>query len=293
MVKKRYLIIGDDSGNLLLYRMKSITWHICDGRGGVASCRHHEENTAKNYSDSVTVARMVGLHDDWITSVKYDSRLGMVITSSLDRTIKQCDINKMTEIGGSGGVSSGELLGMEDIVRRTFSGHKKGIYSFDYSKKYKFMASCGLERKILLWDPFTCKLISSLSGHQSSVQQVIVSDEKSLLISLDFLKYIRIWNLKQDNNLKNIQVLYEVNSRVMGHTPSPGVSLSQHRYPGSKQRANDGSAAVSSSYRPENRISYIHYDPFYQRLFYHVMQESRYTMLKPYVIMVQRVINLL
>lgn len=67
-------------------------------------------------------------------------------------------------------------------------GHNKGIYSFDYSKVYKFMASCGLERKILLWDPFTCKSINALVGHSSSVKEVIMDDEKKVLMSLSVVR---------------------------------------------------------------------------------------------------------
>lgn len=300
LAEEEVLLIGDDTGNLLVYRMKSTAWHICDGRGGIASCRHHEEHTAKNYSTDVTVARLVALHADWITSVRYDSRLGMVITSSLDRTVKQCDINKMTDAaaagaagsglasgsgvgggmggggGGSGGLDGSGTFdgsgmgggsspggGMEEIVRRTFTGHSKGVYSFDYSKKYKFMASAGLEREILLWDPFTLQHISSLSGHAASVAQVLVCDEQSLLLSLDFLKNIKVWSLKQDaNNLRCVQTLCDISPHSLfagapAASPSSSVGLAGVHHGGG---GGGGGARLRSSYRPENRIGFMHLD---------------------------------
>ncbi len=148
------LMLGDDGGNLMVYRMKDKDWHICDGRPGL-SCKHSQESKPSLHSSHVQLSRLLNLHDEWITKVKYDPRLGLVITASLDCTVKQIDINK---------IDTGQH------VKRTFKGHKKGVYSFDYSKKFKFMVSCGLERKLMLWDPFTCKVVNSLVGHSSSVQ---------------------------------------------------------------------------------------------------------------------------
>ena len=42
--------------------------------------------------------------------------------------------------------------------------------SFCWCKTFKYIASCGLERHLLLWDPYTCKVIATLQGHTASVQ---------------------------------------------------------------------------------------------------------------------------
>ena len=59
-----------------------------------------------------------------------------------------------------------------------------GVHSFGYSQRSKFMVSCGLERKIYLWDPFTCKVVHTLMGHNSSVKEVLVNDARNIMISL-------------------------------------------------------------------------------------------------------------
>ncbi len=52
---------------------------------------------------------------------------------------------------------------------KTFSLHAKGINSFVYSVKHRFVASCGEERHIIMWDPFTRRAITKLYGHNTSV----------------------------------------------------------------------------------------------------------------------------
>merc|ERR1740117_1953409 len=117
------LMMGDDGGNLLLYRMTDPKWHIGSGRPGQKSQTRH-----------VQISRVFNLHNDWVTKVMYDHRIGLVITASLDCTIKMVDPNKIVS---------------QQHLRRTFRGHSKGVYSFAFSKKFKFMVSCGLERKLI------------------------------------------------------------------------------------------------------------------------------------------------
>eukprot|EP00967_Tisochrysis_lutea_P083055 scaffold115227_cov34-Tisochrysis_lutea.AAC.2 len=54
------------------------------------------------------------------------------------------------------------------------SGHRKGLYSFDWSPSFKVLASCGLERSIPLWNPYTRtgKPFAQLTGHNASVCHV-------------------------------------------------------------------------------------------------------------------------
>ena len=274
----------------------------------VASCRHADEHTAKNYSVDVTLTRMMGLHRDWITAVAYDSRLGLIITASLDRTIKQCDLNKMNEGSAAGTAaaaaaaaaagssaatdvsSSGSApsFGLEDVVRRSFNGHRSGVYSFSYSKKFKLMASGGLQRDVLLWDPFTTKLVSTLSGHQASIAQVVFIDEYSLLLSMDFANTIKVWSLRQEDaatssggggggssNLKCIQTLYETAPHgLAAGRPDGNGGSGAHQHPSSFRGSRGGgvgsggsaASASSAASRPENRLSFMHFDPHRRRL---------------------------
>jgi hypothetical protein len=70
---------------------------------------------------------------------------------------------------------------VQDPVRKKYTGHTKGVYSFDYCQAYKVMVSCGSSRRISVWDPFRCREVNSLAGHAAAVQQVrkkIAKNEK-------------------------------------------------------------------------------------------------------------------
>ena len=76
-------------------------------------------------------------HWGWITKLKYIEDLQSVLSSSLDGFIHMHDLDSF------------------NYRRKTFNLHQKGINSFVYSTKHRFVASCGEERHIILWEPHT------------------------------------------------------------------------------------------------------------------------------------------
>ena len=80
--------------------------------------------------------------------------------------------------------------------KKTFNLHQKGVNSFIYSSLHRFVASCGEERHILIWDPFTLGVHSYLYGHNTSVQDLALNDERNHLISLGTDKVIKIWDIR-------------------------------------------------------------------------------------------------
>lgn len=91
------------------------------------------------------------IHKGWITKIKYYADLNYVVSSSLDGFIHIHDIETMT------------------YKSKTFNLHQKGINSFVYSTTHRFIASCGEERYIIMWDPFTRGALAYLYGHNTSV----------------------------------------------------------------------------------------------------------------------------
>jgi len=81
-----------------------------------------------------------------------------------------------------------------DKDKKTFSLHAKGVNSFVYSSKNWFVASCGEERHIFMWDPFTFWAITKLYGHNTSVQDLTLNDERHHLISLSTDKCVKVWD---------------------------------------------------------------------------------------------------
>ena len=92
------------------------------------------------------------IHKGWITKIKFYPDLNYIVSSSLDGFIHIHDI---------------EDLSYKE--NKTFNLHQKGVNSFVYSSKHRFIASCGEERHIIMWDPFTLGALSYLYGHNTSV----------------------------------------------------------------------------------------------------------------------------
>jgi len=117
------------------------------------------------------------IHKGWITKIKFYPDLNYVISSSLDGMIHIHDIEK---------------LKYRD--NKTFNIHQKGVNSFIYSSMHRFIASCGEERHILMWDPFTLGVLAYLYGHNTSVQDLALNEERNHLISLGTDKVVKIWH---------------------------------------------------------------------------------------------------
>jgi hypothetical protein len=74
-------------------------------------------------------------------------------TGSLDGTVNMCDPEKISSFTRF------------KHSFRTFRGHEKAVYSFDYSSENSFMVSSGVERTISVW----VRLIFSSSSSSSSL----------------------------------------------------------------------------------------------------------------------------
>jgi len=67
------------------------------------------------------------------------------------------------------------------------------------------MASCGEERHITLWNPYTkSSAITYLYGHNSAVQDVVLNEDKFQLISLGTDKVIKVWDVRNYRCMQTI-----------------------------------------------------------------------------------------
>jgi WD40 repeat protein len=192
---REFLIMGDDGGWLQVL-MLGKNWHICDGHlpchtDGVEKCVKH---VFKQH-----------IHTDWVTKVQFVPAFDAILTCSLDTTMKFCDLERKK-------------------VQRTFDRHAKGVYSFVWCSTYRFVASCGMSREILLWNPFTCRVIDTLRNHSAVVQHLCINDSTNQLFSLDVAKVINVWDVRTHKCLQTI--------------------------------------VDKTQYRPENRITALIYDHF-------------------------------
>ena len=102
-----------------------------------------------------------------MTQCSFYPELNFLVSSSLDGTIKVGDLERRSK-------SNIRQLGEVDK-----HGAKKGVYTFEWSNAFKVLASCGLERTVALWNPYTRsnKPLAVLPGHNASVQRVTVSGD--------------------------------------------------------------------------------------------------------------------
>jgi WD40 repeat protein len=174
------LMVGDTGGNIHIYKFLSPDWHICDRAGGLR-CGHEVDLEPSLKLENVKLLRLMAYHSDWVTKVIYEARLNLMISSSLDGTVRLSDINKTdwTE---------------ESAKDRVFTKHQKGVYSFDYSRKHKCIASCGVEREVYVWDPYSYKLVHCLSVSGSSMLDVAFMDSRDLLIAAAQDKVVKVFD---------------------------------------------------------------------------------------------------
>ena len=110
-----------------------------------------------------------------------------------------------------------ELDTLNYRTKKTFNLHLKGINSFVYSPKHKQVASCGMERHIILWEPYTVQQLAYLNGHNTSISHLDINEERNHLISLGTDKVVKIWNTRQYDCIQTIidrNYAYESNGSV-------------------------------------------------------------------------------
>jgi len=171
------MILGDDQGNIALY----------DVHGG---------DNLQTEPGSACAVRLYrdARHADWVTQCCFYPELNFMVSSSLDGTLKIGDLERRSR--------HCRQLGEVDK-----HGMSKGIYSFEWSNLFKVLASCGLERAISIWNPYTRggKPMAQLVGHTSSVQHVTINEENYQLISCDLSKTMKVWDMRNYKCLQTIQ----------------------------------------------------------------------------------------
>ena len=126
-------------------------------------------------------------HKGWITMIKYIPDVMTILSSSLDGFIHYHSLDDLTY-----------------KEHRTFNLHQKGVNAFVYSPKHRFMASCGEERHIILWEPFTLGRLTDLIGHNTSVTNLDINEDRYHLISLGTDKVVRVWDTRSYSCLQVI-----------------------------------------------------------------------------------------
>ena len=76
--------------------------------------------------------------------------------------------------GARGG--GGDRVAAKRVLRHS-RGHRRGVKCFAWVRSQKVLVSGGLERAIVVWNPYTGKPIGSLTGHQLGIERLEVIDD--------------------------------------------------------------------------------------------------------------------
>ena len=154
----------------------------------VLTMRLDESEEKKHTDDRVRFAPLwkTSVHTDWVSRVRYIAELNMLCTASLDGKLALIDFERRAET-------------------RYLEGHAKGVYSFAWSPEHKFIASCGMDRSVLVWNPFSTKLLSTLRGHVSSVAEVLVNERHLQLLTIGTDKTVGVWDIRSQRRIQMLK----------------------------------------------------------------------------------------
>ncbi|KAK9807406.1 hypothetical protein WJX73_001378 [Symbiochloris irregularis] len=127
-------------------------------------------------------------HKDWVTQVLSVQSLG-IVSCSLDCTIRIADAAR-------------------GRVHCTVSLHEQGVSAFAYSRLYSLVASGGLDRNVLLWQPSAPRSKAGiLSGHSAAITHISMDHQNSQVMSLSSDSVIKVWDLRTQGCLQTISPL--------------------------------------------------------------------------------------
>ena len=88
------------------------------------------------------------LHTDWICQLQYVSELNSILSCSLDKRLCLADVEARVTV-------------------KYLEGHTQGVRAVDWSRAYSFIASGGLDRNVMLWNPFQLHSMATLTVSQA------------------------------------------------------------------------------------------------------------------------------
>ena len=182
------------------------------------------EHTFSNSIPCINGSGWKTSHGGCITNLVSVPSMDCLITSSTDTTLKILDLESGTNLRVLGSAPPAELvtnkrhppgmlntqmtrgrpvrgnttnlIDLDVLQSEVDLGHRKSIHTFAWCEERHLIASCGMERHVLIWNPFISKPIMKLEGHRTPLVDVIFNHNDNQVISLAADKTIKIWDLR-------------------------------------------------------------------------------------------------
>lgn len=211
--EREALVIGDDTGGITVMTCSNL-WLACDGRSNSSTASNTSNSgTGASSTNSISTGGLGGgssngnnptnaagsasleaqgfssrtkfkKHTDWVTRVKWVNDIRAIVATSLDTNISILDIDRM-------------------VVKFEYNRHKKGVFDIVWCASTRLMASCGMERDISIWNPYSSqRTVGTLRGHTSSVLHLASDDDNYQIISAASDNTFKVWDVRNHRCLQ-------------------------------------------------------------------------------------------
>lgn len=181
-----------------------------------------EGEATKNRRDQkAKLVASFGGHTDMITSIDAIPSMDLLLTGSLDTTVRLWDISKRKE-------------------RLKFSGHAAGVVALAYSDEFRFLLSAGIDHDVCVWSPFADRLVFQLKGHGAPLVGVQFVPGTPQIVTADKEGWIKIWDARNFSCIQTIMSAPNIISytttgnehkRILVSTPSKILAFDQEGSP--------------------------------------------------------------
>ncbi|RLN87416.1 hypothetical protein BBJ28_00023995, partial [Nothophytophthora sp. Chile5] len=169
-------------------------------------------------------------HTDWVTRVKWVHDMRAVVATSLDATVSILDVDRL-------------------VVKFEYTKHRKGVFDLAWCASTRLIASCGMERDIHIWNPYSAqRAVATLKGHTSSVLHLASDDDNFQLVSAAADNTVKVWDVRNHRCLQTFVVDRHRSTPSAAHSGGSGASASTHN------------AVVGGGLSAENRVSALLFD---------------------------------
>ena len=126
-------------------------------------------------------------HKSWVRSIDFSADGNLIYTACWGGTVKIWDL-------------SHEIPGM----KRSIQAHQGSARWVRVSPDGKYLATCGNDLLVRVWNVGNGELTQQFSGHERHVYGVDFHPDGEHLVSQDLMGTVIVWNLKTGKNLRTI-----------------------------------------------------------------------------------------